>query len=425
MIRRSVMLANYFSVFNNRRIAAAMFLGFASGLPLALTGSTLQAWLSDAGLDITTIGWFTLVGQPYTWKFLWAPLIDRFVPPFLGRRRGWMVITQLALAAAIATMGGLDPQQHLATFAVLAVLVAFFSATQDVVIDAYRTELVRHEERGASAAVGVFGYRMAMLTSGALALILADGYFTWQQTYWLMAILMLQMVVFSFLAPEPDVTPRHPLSLREAVIEPLMEFFTRKGALALLALVIAYKLGDAFAGSLSTKFLLDMGYTKSLIGQANKVFGLIATIIGGFAGAALMVRLGLYRSLLVFGVLQAVTNLGYWVIAHTGHAVTPLLFFAVGLENLAGGMGTTAAVALLMALCNVRFTATQYALLSALAAFGRVYVGPASGYLVESFGWADFFVISVLAALPGVMLVWWLRDRICALDHDPEPAPKQ
>ncbi|GLS03020.1 AmpG family muropeptide MFS transporter [Chitiniphilus shinanonensis] len=412
-------LANYFAVFSNRRIAAAMFLGFASGLPLALTGSTLQAWLSDAGLDVKTIGWFTLVGQPYTWKFLWAPLIDRFPMPFLGRRRGWMVLTQLLLALAIAGMGGLNPQQHLPTFAVLALLVAFFSSTQDVVIDAYRTELVHHEERGAAAAVNVFGYRMAMLTSGALALILADGFLSWQQTYWAMAGLMAVMVVVSFLAPEPTVAVRPPLTLEEAVIEPLREFFSRRGALILLALVVAYKLGDAFAGSLSTKFLLDMGYSKSLIGQANKVFGMIATIFGGFAGAVLMVRLGLYRSLLWFGLAQALTNLGYWLIATTPAPGKELLFMAIGLENLAGGMGTTASVALLMALCNVRFTATQYALLSALAAFGRVYVGPASGYIVDTFGWAQFFVISVLVALPGVALVWWMRERIRALDHDP------
>ncbi|UXY15768.1 MFS transporter [Chitiniphilus purpureus] len=418
-------LATYTAVFTNRRIAAAMFLGFASGLPLALTGSTLQAWLSDAGLDVKTIGWFTLVGQPYTWKFLWAPLIDRFVPPLLGRRRGWMVLAQLALALAIAGMGGLDPQQHLATFAVLAVMIAFFSATQDVVIDAYRTELVHHEERGAAAAVGVFGYRMAMLTSGALALILADGILSWQHTYWVMAALMGGMVLVSFLAPEPTLAARPPLTLSEAVVAPLREFFSRKGALLLLALVIAYKLGDAFAGSLSTKFLLDMGYSKSLIGQANKVFGLIATIVGGFAGAALMVKLGLYRSLLWFGTAQAFTNLGYWLIATTTSPGNELLFLAIGLENLAGGMGTTAAVALLMALCNVRFTATQYALLSALAAFGRVYVGPASGYIVAAFGWADFFVISVLAALPGVLLVWSMRARIRALDHDPQAATAQ
>ncbi|TJZ77495.1 AmpG family muropeptide MFS transporter [Chitiniphilus eburneus] len=412
-------LANYFAVFSNRRIAAAMFLGFASGLPLALTGSTLQAWLSDAGLDITTIGWFTLAGQPYTWKFLWAPVIDRFPMPFLGRRRGWMVLTQLLLALAIAGMGGLNPQQHLPTFAVLALLVAFFSSTQDVVIDAYRTELVHHEERGAAAAVNVFGYRMAMLTSGALALILADGILSWQQTYWVMAGLMVVMVVVSFMAPEPEVVARPPLTLEEAVVEPLREFFSRRGAVILLALVVAYKLGDAFAGSLSTKFLLDMGYTKSLIGQANKVFGMIATIFGGFAGALLMVRLGLYRALLWFGLAQALTNLGYWLIATTPTPGNDLLFMAIGLENLAGGMGTTASVALLMALCNVRFTATQYALLSALAAFGRVYVGPASGYIVDAFGWSRFFVISVLVALPGVLLVWWLRKQIQALDHDP------
>ncbi|GHD64400.1 AmpG family muropeptide MFS transporter [Jeongeupia chitinilytica] len=406
---------DYFAVFTNRRIAAAMFIGFASGLPLALTGSTLQAVLSDAGLDVKTIGWFTLVGQPYTWKFLWSPLLDRFpIPP--GRRRGWMMVMQLLLAAVIATMGGLNPAEHLATYAVLALLVAFFSATQDIAIDAYRTELVHHEERGAAAAVGVFGYRMAMLTSGAGALILADTVFNWQQTYWLMAAIVALLAVFTFFSPEPQTDARPPKSLQEAVVEPWKEFFSRRGAWLLLALVIAYKLSDAFAGSLSTKFLLDMGYSKAIIGEANKVFGLIATIVGGFLGAAWMVRLGLYRSLLVFGVLQALTNAGHWFIAQAGAPDHTLLFAAIAFENLAGGMGTTAAVALLMSLCNPRFTATQYALLSALAAFGRVYVGPAAGYLVAQLGWADFFVFSVAAGVPGVLLVWAMRARIRELD---------
>jgi len=411
------MTSKYFAVFNNRRICAAMLLGFASGLPLALTGSTLQAWLSDAGLDVKTIGWFTLVGQPYTWKFLWSPLVDRFPMPLLGRRRGWILLSQIALALTIATMSGLDPKTHLATFALLAVMIAFFSATQDVVIDAYRTEVLQPEERGAGAAVGVFGYRMAMLTSGAIALILADGYLTWEQTYLVMAGLMGAMALITFAAPEPTLQVRPPRTLREAIFAPLQEFFSRQGAWILLALVIGYKLGDAFAGSLSTKFLLDMGYSKSIIGQAYKVFGLIATLLGGFLGAILMVRWGLLRSLLIFGLLQAFTNLGYWLIAVHGSPDIALLMFAISAENLAGGMGTTAAVALLMSLCNPNFTATQYALLSALASFGRVYVGPASGYLVVSLGWANFFVASALIAIPGLLLVCWLRNTIKQLDQ--------
>ncbi len=408
-------LADFTAVFSNRRIAAAMFVGFASGLPLALTGSTLQAWLSDAGLDVKTLGWFTLLGQPYVWKFLWSPVLDRFCPPLLGRRRGWIALMQIALALAIAAMAGLDPQSNLPTFAVLALLVAFFSATQDIAIDAYRTETLHGNERGAGAAVGVFGYRMAMLTSGALAMILADGYLSWQQTYLLIAGVMLACVLPTLFAPEPEVAVRPPRSLREAVLNPLQEFFGREGAWALLLLVVAYKLGDAFAGSLSIKFLMDMGFSKSVIGQANKVFGLIATIVGGFAGATLMLKLGLFRALLWFGVAQALTNLGYWLIAVSGPRME-LLLFAVAAENLAGGMGTTAAVALLMSLCNARFAATQYALLSALAAFGRVYVGPVSGYLVAGLGWAHFFAITVLVAVPGLVLVWWMRKTIRALE---------
>lgn len=406
----------YTAVFGNRRIAAVLLLGFASGLPLALTTGTLQAWLSDAGLDVKTIGWFTLVGQPYTWKFLWAPLMDRLQLPWLGRRRGWIALAQLALALALALMAGLDPAQHLMTFAVLALLVAFFSATQDIALDAWRTELLPGEERGAGAAVGTLGYRLAMLTSGALALILADHFLSWQGVYQLMAALMALMVLSSIWAPEPQRHAPPPRTLQAAVLEPLQEFFSRTDAWPLLLLVVLYKLGDAFAGSLTTKFLLDMGYSKTIIGEVNKLFGLVATLAGGALGGALMVRWSLFKSLLVFGLLQAITNLGYWWLASQSHGFIELVL-AIGLENLAGGMGTVASVALLMTLCDVRYTATQYALLSALAAVGRVYVGPASGYLVDAVGWSAFFLCSIALAMPGLWLLQRLRPTLRRLEQ--------
>jgi PAT family beta-lactamase induction signal transducer AmpG len=409
-------LAPYFAVFTNRRIAAIALLGFVSGLPLALTGSSLQAWLSDAGLDVKTIGWFTLIGQPYTWKFLWAPLLDRFVPPFLGRRRGWIVLCQLLLACAIAALAGINPQTHLLTFGIIALLIAFFSATQDIAIDAYRVDVTTQEERGAASAVSVFAYRIAMLVSGAGVLVLADQYFNWQQTYLVMAAFMVGLALLTFFTPEPTTPAHTPANLEEAVILPFRDFFSRKGAILMLLAVILYKLGDAFAASLSTKFFLDMGFSKTEIAEVTKVFGLIATLIGGFIGASLMVKLGLFRSLIIFGILQALSNIGFWLLAQYGNDYT-LLIAAIGFENLTSGMGTTANVAFLMALCNHRFSASQYALLSALSSFGRVYVGPAAGYIVASLGWADFFIFSIVAGVPGVVIIYYLRQQIRERDR--------
>jgi PAT family beta-lactamase induction signal transducer AmpG len=404
-------LAPYLDVFRSRRIAVLLLLGFASGLPLALTGGTLQAWMTVEGVDITTIGLFTLVGLPYTWKFLWAPVMDRFVPPWLGRRRGWIVATQIALMLGIAGMGMLSPLHAAVALAVLALAVAFSSASQDIVIDAYRTDLLAERERGAGAAVAVLGYRVAMLVSGALALIIADR-IGWRETYLLMAALMIVGLAATLCGPEPAVAVRPPRTLADAVLLPLREFFARPGALMLLLLIILYKIGDAFAGSLTTAFLIrGVGFTPTDVGTINKGLGLIATILGVLFGGTIMVRLRLYRALMLFGLLQAVSNLSFMVLAAAGKSY-PLMVVAVAFENIAGGMGTAAFVALMMALCNHRYTATQYALLSALAAIGRVYVGPAAGYLVEAVGWAMFFFITFLAALPGLALLRGMRRTV-------------
>lgn len=408
--------APYFAAFTNRRIAAVTLLGFASGLPLALTSSSLQAWLSDAGLDIKTIGWFTIIGQPYTWKFLWAPLLDRFAPPFLGRRRGWILVCQIMLACAIAGLAGINPQTQLLTLVAMVLLITFFSATQDIAIDAYRVDVTTPAERGAASAVHVLGYRLAMIASGAGVLMLADQYFNWQQTYLIMAALMGGVAMLTFLTPEP-ATPAHtPKTLEEAVILPFHDFFSRKGAAMMLAAVILYKLGDAFALSLSTKFLLDMGFTKTTIAEVTKVFGLIAMIVGGFLGAGMMVKLGLFRALIVLGILQGVSNIGFWLLAYEGRNYS-LLVWAVGFENLTSGMGTTANVAFMMSLCNKRFSASQYALLSALSSFGRVYVGPVAGYIVAAVGWADFFLFSIMISAPGVLAIFCLRKHIVAREQ--------
>ena len=404
-------------LYTSRRVAPLLALGFASGLPLALTGGTLQAWATIEQVSLQEIGFLTLVGTAYTLKFLWAPLIDRYAPPWLGRRRGWMVLMQVLLALGILGMGCLSPGQGLLPLALLAVFVAFCSATQDIAFDAYRSDVLRKDERGAGAALSVLGYRLAMLVSGGLALILADQWLGWGSTYLLMGALMLGMALASFWAPEPEVPAQTPRSLRQAVIEPFREFFGRPEAITVLVLIVLYKLGDAFAGALSTTFLIRAaGYTATEVGTVNKLLGLAATIVGALAGGALMARLGLYRSLMLFGVLQAVSNLGFWVIS-VGPQNVWLMAAGVGIENLCGGMGTAAFVALLMGLCNQQFSATQFALLSALSAVGRTYLaGPLTPQLVQAAGWPTFFLLTVLIALPGLWLLYWRRKDIDRID---------
>lgn len=416
-------LPAYAAVFRSRKILILLLLGFSSGLPLALTAGTLQAWLAADNVDIVAIGWFALAGQPYTYKFLWAPLMDRYTPPFLGRRRGWLLVTQLLLAAAIAFMGTLTPRDATWLLGAVALAVAFLSASQDIVFDALRADWLEREERGAGAAVSVLGYRIAMLVSGAGALILADQWLGWAATYWLIAALMGVGMLATWFVVEPERKGATPKTLDEALIRPFGDFLAREGALALLALVVLYKLGDAFAGNLTTAFLLrGPGFSLTEIGAINKGFGLAATIAGALAGGALMAKMRLYRALLLFGALQAVTNLGFLLLSMAGKSYA-LMVAVIGLENLCGGMGTAAYVALLMALCDQRYSATQYALLSALSAVGRVYVGPAAGYLVSALGWTQFFLFSFLIALPGLALLAWLRARIEALDLASDQSP--
>lgn len=410
------MSSPYLEILRSPRIAAVLLLGFSSGLPLALTGSTLQAWLTVSGADIMTIAWFSWIGIPYLLKFLWSPLMDRFVPPFLGRRRGWMLLTQLALVAGIAGMAISPPTAKLWLLGCLALWVAFASASQDIVIDAYRTDLLSAPERGMGAAVSVFGYRVAMLASGGLALILADR-IGWRQTFFVMAALMAVGIATSLVAPEPEVRVTPPRSLREAVVEPLKDLLSRPGALQLLALIALYKFGDALAGTLTTAFLIrGVGFSLTDVGTINKVLGLASLLAGGLVGGVLLVRMSLTRALLLFGVLQAVSNLSFAILAWAGKSY-PLLVFAVGFENFASGMGTAAFVAFAMALCNHSFSATQYALLSALAALGRILFGPVTGGIVETVGWANFFVLTFVAALPGLWLVWRMRAQIAAVEQ--------
>jgi MFS transporter, PAT family, beta-lactamase induction signal transducer AmpG len=394
----------------NRRIAIMLPLGFASGLPLALTSGTLQAWLTVAGLDLKTIGIFTLVGLPYTLKFLWAPLMDRLVPPWLGRRRGWMLVTQMSVALGLAAMAVTGPGQRPEILGVLALVVAFLSASLDIVFDAYRTDVLLRPERGFGAAVWVNGYRCALLIASAGALLLAD-YIGWQNTYLLLAALMAAGVITILVSPEPSESGAAPASLAEAIGGPLKEFFTRPGVIGLLALIVLYKVGDAVAASLQTAFLIGgMGFSVSEVGYV-KGLGIGATLIGALAGGVAMAKLGMVRSLLLFGLLQAVSNLGFMWLAWMGKSYMALTT-SILVENVTGGMGTVAFVALIMSLCDHRYTATQFALLSSLEALGRVFSGRPSAELVEMVGWAQFFFWSFLVALPGIWLVWVLRTQL-------------
>jgi PAT family beta-lactamase induction signal transducer AmpG len=509
------------------RALVVVVLGFASGLPLALTGQAMQAWLSMEGLDVATIGFLSLVGLPYTFKFLWAPLMDRFELPLLGRRRGWLVLTQLALAGALWWMAGTSPTGATRTFALLAVLVAFVSASQDVVIDAYRTDLLRAQERGLGASLSVLGYRLAMILSGGIAFIWVDpatatspgGGWSWPEVYRFMAAVMAGAAVLSAVAlprleheTKPHTVGRRDLTgfaavvlavavgfvlserfgpplarlllapwwegsslspglqakwtdlfalllglaftlplaawaARAARFETLLgglrSYFSQSGAAAFLAFIVLYKLGDAFAGSLMTPFLLKaMLFSTAEVGVVNKVIGLWLTIGGALLGGALMVKLGLWRSLMLFGLLQMLSNLGFWWLAANGKGLLPGLqipafdwgvvklaqatevdgglLLVIAAENLSGGMGTAAFVAFLMSLCNQRFTATQYALLSAFASVGRVWVGPLAGVLAESIGWPVFFIVSTAAAAPALVMLWWLRPSVKALEFDPK-----
>jgi PAT family beta-lactamase induction signal transducer AmpG len=399
-----------FTIYLSGKMPLMFVLGFASGMPLALTGSTLSAWMVKEGVDIKTIGLFSLVGLPYAFKFLWSPLMDRFVPPFLGRRRGWMIITQLALILTISAMGFFNPANTPLLIAAVALSLAFFSASQDIVLDAYRAEYLNPEERGAGVGVWIMGYRIAILISGALALILSD-HLSWKMVYVIMGLFMAIGCIATLAAPEPLKTHHAgrgvepPKSLYEAAVVPLMEFLRRPGALEILLFIILYKIGDIAAAQMATPYILGhIGFSGTELGAIYKGFGMAATIAGALMGGAIMSRWPLKWSLFVFGVLQGISTLVFAILEFTGRELWAL-GFVVGTENFCGGMGTAAYTAFLMGLCNKKFTATQYALLSSLMAVGRFVTGAPTGYLADTFGWVTFFVICTALALPGLLLL--------------------
>lgn len=384
-----------------------MLLGFASGLPLPLTTGTLQGWMASEKVDLTIIGIFSLVGLPYTLKFLWSPLMDRFMPPFLGRRTGWIAIFQMLLMISISVMAFSDPVRAPGWLATIAFIVAFLSASQDIVIDAYRADVLEKQEMGPGAAVTVLGARLALLVSGALAFMLSD-HMSWKQVYLIMAAILGIGFVTTWFSPKPREDFIPPKTISEAVTEPILDYFKRETAIELLIFIVLYKLGDAVAGAMTTPFLIDLGFTRTAIGGVNKGFGMFMTIFGALFGGAVVVRIGILRSLWTFGILQCLSNFAFVALAEAGKHY-PLLVLCIGVENICGGMGTAAFVAFLMSLCNKRFTATQYALLSSAMAITRTIAGAPTGYMAKYFGWTWFFVISAVLAVPGLLLLARLK----------------
>jgi len=416
-------------IFGQPKMAILLLLGFSSGLPLYLTSKTLQAWMTTAKVDLATIGFFSLVALPYSLKFVWAPVMDRFVPPFLGRRRGWVLITQVLLLLVIAAMALHDPRTGLKMLAINAIAIAFLSASQDISLDAYRTDVLETREMGAGAAVFVMGYRIALLVTGGLALYLADR-IPWPSVYLVLAALMLIGIVTTFVAPEPVLREQPPRSFYEAVILPFGEFFQRNGigrALLVLLFIVLYKYADSLAGSMTTPFLLKTGFTQTEVAAAFGVAGLIATIVGTLAGGAAIGKWGINRSLWVFVVIQGLSNLTYYYLAVSSESRW-FMTTAVVVENFGYGLVTGAMTAFLMVMCNKRFTATQFALLSSLMAVSRDLLVAPGGKIAESLGWPTFFLITVAMAIPPLLLLPfiapWSRDvPIGAAPHTGETVP--
>ncbi|MFI4936877.1 MAG: AmpG family muropeptide MFS transporter [Candidatus Berkiellales bacterium] len=406
----------WFHLLFQRKMLLILMLGFASGLPLGLSGTTLQAWYTMADVDIVTIGFLSLVGQPYVYKFVWAPLLDKWRLPFLGLRRGWIIATQCGLSAILCWMGFSDPANAPGQLAFLALCLAFLSATQDIAYDAYRTEMLTEKERGLGIAMTTYGYRIAMLVSTSLTLIIAH-YTGFSFAYFLMAALMLIGVIATLLGKEPEHHRLPEMPFVKACMEPFKEFLSRKNAIILLFFIVLYKLGDAFAGSLTTSFLLKgVGFTLQDVGVVNKLGGILASLCGVFVGGLLLNKLGMFKALLWFGICQAVTNLLFYGLTFTGPHYGMLVLTVCG-ENFAGGLGTAAFMGFVMSLCNLQHTATQFALFSAIAAIGRVFTGPSAGILVNTVGWDEFFLWSVVVALPGLILLLVLRSTINQYDN--------
>jgi PAT family beta-lactamase induction signal transducer AmpG len=407
------------------RLWVAALMGFAGGMPLYLTLTVLQAWLTQEGVSLTTIGLLGLVGLPYTFKFLWAPLIDRYKPLAIGRRRGWLLIAQVALTASIVVLGLQDPSADIWGVVFASYLVTFFSATQDIVIDAYRVESFTEEEQALASTFYTYGYRLGMLLAAAGGLILADivGF---QVVYFVMAGVMAACIVVTLLAPEPDAANRAPRTLAQSFIGPLLEFFARRNvnkALVVLAFIVIYKIGDNIANHMAIPFYLQLGFSNTEIGAIAKTVGTAALLLGAFVGGALTLKAGLYRALWVIGGLQAGSTACFILLAFAGHD-RAWLSAVIAFENVAVGMGSAALIAFMAALTNRQFTATQFALLSTLATLPRSLLSAPSGFMAAELGWPNFYLACTLLAIPGLMLLPLVRHWFSA-STTAAPAPER
>lgn len=389
-----------------RKMLACIFLGFSSGMPLFVLVSLVPAWLRDNGVDLATIGLFALIGLPYTWKFLWSPVMDRFKLPFLGRRRGWALLTQVLLLISIGFLGHFDPGSSIEPIVWIVFAVALFSASQDIVIDAYRRELLADDELGTGTSFWINAYRLSGLVPGSLALILAD-HLPWSTVFWITGAFMLIGIITTLLVKEVSDDELAPHTLREAVIDPFVEFFSRDGikaGLAILVFLFLYKLGDNMATALATPFYLDMGYSKTEIGSVAKFAGLWAVLAGATIGGAVMLKLSINKALWLFGLVQLLTIIPFIWLSQAGHTLTGL-FIVVSGEYLAVGLGTVALTAFMARETSKAFTATQFALFSSLIAVPRTFANATTGFIVENVGWTQFFVICTLLAIPGMLML--------------------
>ncbi len=413
-----IKIKNSINPYLEKKMLISLIMGFVSGVPLLLTITLLQAWLTDEGISKSTIGLFALVGLPYSLKFLWAPFFDRYVISKLGRRRGWLIISQVLLILSIIGLGLTNPTLNPFNVAVLALLVTFFSASQDIVIDAFRRESLHDNEQTLGASAYVLGYRIGALAAGAGGLILAD-LMSYQYVYSIMAVIMIIGVITTLLAEEPEAVGE-PSSFINAVKNPFIEFFQRfkdkdntnlTVPILILMFILLYKVGDTMAHSLSTNFYLDIGFTKTEIGTVVKVFGLVATLIGAFLGGIISLKIGLFRSLIMFGLFQAIATLGFAALAIIGNNILALMV-VISLENLAAGMGYTAYLAFIANMTNKEFTATQFALMTAIMSLPRTIFSGSSGFLVELFDWELYFVFCSLIAIPALIILSKLRGSL-------------
>lgn len=408
------------SLYLKPKMIAIAFLGLASGMPLVMTASTMSAWLNNSGVDKTAIGLFALLGLPYTLKFLWAPLVDHLSIPVitkkLGRRRSWIILTEIILIALIFGLGFTNPAQNISLTAIIALLITITSATHDIAVDAWRVEILKKDEQGAGAASIVFGYNIGMrLVGGALALYLSD-LIGWPYVYAIMAVVMLVGIIAVIIAGEPKREKHeYPETMEKwiemAVLKPLTDFMKKNDWILILLFVAFYKFGDAFAGVMTTPFLQDIGFSNKELAEYLKIYGLAATIMGTFIGGVMVHKIGSIKSLWICGFLQMLSNLMFVAQAQAGHDPS-LLIATISIENMSGGMGTAAFIAYISNLCSRDYTATQYALLSSLAAIGRTVLSSSSGKFVEIFGWREFFIISTIAAVPGLVLLYFIGSRI-------------